>query len=670
FDPTLPYLGYAADITVANLESPLTATGPRHPTKPIVFRGRPENVAGLVHAGIDVVSLANNHIIDYGLEGMRQTQSALAENRILYSGAGANSYEAYLPIFRLKSGVNIGFLAFCNRTGQYDNYQPYLNAGFNKPGFANLTLYDLSQQIQNIEAGTDLIVVEMHSGNEYSPIPPNLSENVELNEDEFYSPLSLSPDSGDIEIRHHAMDEGADLIINHHPHMIQGFEVYNGKLIAHSLGDFTFDLDYPETYPTVILNAKIDATGFYDYYVTPVYIDDYIPFRARGELGIHILDYLAQRSRELGTYMIVDRDSVFAQIVLDTIILNPVTYPNQEGLRLQEQSGYWTSKPIKLLRNGSISSILSISPSRNWQFRLGRELTWLWSGNFEDEGSSLWLLNQTDEFYDTIAFQGQRSLCQIRPMGSSPIITNLEERIVCYSDSTPYTLYGRIKTQNADSAGITVRFYRSRTSGYNGSSELDTAIISTTDWTFYYNEFIPTNGTQYFDILLHSAAPESSEGYAWFDNVGIIEWEAWQPFNPQINIPTPNDFYWIQIRTNEQTNNAMLFYEEIDYNPQVVIADNKVDKRSIKSFRSYPNPANSNSIIQYNLLKAGKVILKIYNTLGQEVKTLVNGMQAKGQKSIIWDGKDNQGRVLGSGIYFYRLKAGGYEQSKKLILLK
>jgi poly-gamma-glutamate synthesis protein (capsule biosynthesis protein) len=203
FDPTLRYLGNAADITVANLESPLTSHGTRHPTKPIVFRGRPENVAGLVHAGIDVVSLANNHVIDYGLEGMRETQSVLAANDILYSGAGANSYEAYLPLFHLKSGVNIGFLAFCNRTGQYDNYQPYLNAGFNKPGFANLTRFDLSQQIHTVEADADLIVVEMHSGIEYSPIPPIMSGNLEVNEDEFYSPLSLVPELGDIEIRHH-----------------------------------------------------------------------------------------------------------------------------------------------------------------------------------------------------------------------------------------------------------------------------------------------------------------------------------------------------------------------------------------------------------------------------------------------------------------------------------
>ncbi len=666
FDPTLPYLGNAADITVANLESPFTEIGPRHPTKPIVFRGSPENVAGLVHAGIDIVSLANNHIIDYGLEGMRRTQEVLFENNILYSGAGANSYEAYLPIFQVKSGVNIGFLAFCNRTGQYDNYQPYLNAGFNKPGFAFLSLYDLSQQIQNIEASADLVVVEMHSGIEYSPIPPNISEDG----DEFYSPLYLSPDSGDIEIRHHAIDEGADLVINHHPHMIQGFEVYNGKLIAHSLGDFTFDLNYPETYPTVILNAKINANGFYEYSVIPVYIDDYIPFRAQGEMGIHILDYLAQRSKELGTYLIVDRDSVVAQIVLDTLNLTPYTFSYSDRLEMQENYGYWKSNPLKLPRDGSISSIFNITPTRNWQVRLGRELTWFWSGNFEDEGSTLWLLNQSDEFYDTIAFQGERSLCQVRPFGTGSITTNLEERIVCYSDSIPYTLYGNIKTQNSDSAGIMVRYYRSRTSGYNGSNDLDTVITSISDWTFYYNEFTPTDGTQYFDILLHSAAPESSESFTWFDNVGIIEWEPWQSFDSIINIATPNDFYWIQIRTNETTNNAMLFYTETDYIQHVAISDIKNQKLGFKLFKIMPNPSRSNSVIQYNLLKIGKVNLKVYNTLGQEVKTLVNGIQAKGQKSIIWDGKDNQGKILGSGIYFCRLQTNNYEQSRKIILLK
>ena len=62
-----------------------------------------------------------------------------------------------------------------------------------------------------------------------------------------------------------ANDEGADLVVVHHPHIIQGVEIYNNKLIAHSLGNFIFDLNYPETYPSMILNADVNQNGFIDY---------------------------------------------------------------------------------------------------------------------------------------------------------------------------------------------------------------------------------------------------------------------------------------------------------------------------------------------------------------------------------------------------------------------
>ena len=94
FEPTLHLLGNAADVIVANLECPLTDQGTHHPSKPIYFRGDPDNVDGLVYAGIDIVTLANNHILDYMLTGMQQTQDVLDQNGILSSGAGADSYEA------------------------------------------------------------------------------------------------------------------------------------------------------------------------------------------------------------------------------------------------------------------------------------------------------------------------------------------------------------------------------------------------------------------------------------------------------------------------------------------------------------------------------------------------------------------------------------------------
>ncbi len=99
-----------------------------------MFRGSPENVDALTYAGIDVVTIANNHIIDYGLQGLQQTQSVLSEEEITFFGAGANSYEALLPAFYLKSGVNFAFLGSSDRTGQYNNHQPYLNAGFQQTG--------------------------------------------------------------------------------------------------------------------------------------------------------------------------------------------------------------------------------------------------------------------------------------------------------------------------------------------------------------------------------------------------------------------------------------------------------------------------------------------------------------------------------------------------------
>jgi poly-gamma-glutamate capsule biosynthesis protein CapA/YwtB (metallophosphatase superfamily) len=670
FDPTLHYLGDAADITVVNLECPLTAVGTPHPTKPIIFRGSPENVAGLVHAGIDVVSLANNHVIDYGLTGMRETQRVLEENNILHSGAGADSYEAFLPVFYNKAGVNIAFLASCNRTGQYDNYQPYLNAGFNKPGFAYLNVYDLARQIHDVENAADLIVVEMHAGIEYDQVPSDWRFSDDP-EDEFYSPFYRVPGRQEIALRHQAIDLGADLVICHHPHVLQGFEVYKGRLIAHSLGNFAFDQSYTETFPSAILNARINENGFYEYSVTPVYIDDYIPRRARGELGLHILDYLSRRSRELGTFMIVDRDSVAAQIFIDPLdIVHARRLENIDAV-LQEKNDTWISAPVMIKDKGSICALRAITPAYDWQYRLGREV--IWSGNFEDEASTLWLLDNTGEFYDTVSFQGDRSLCQVRQQGSPEIITNLEGRLVCYSDTSFYTLYGHIKTENASNADILVRNYRYRTYPFLLSAcSLSTKVNGTTGWTFYYEEFMPADHTNFFDIFLKSSGPQTGgQAYSWFDNVGIIEWGSWQTLSSETELVTPNDYYWIQIKTETECEQAVITYQTMWYFPGK--ADNTISPEhglAIRDLRTAPNPSNNLFTIEYHLTHTADIELAIYNVLGQKVRTLVSGEQTPGNKSVVWDGKDNRARDTGAGLYFCKLKAGASEQSQKIVLIR
>ncbi|MCK4655358.1 MAG: CapA family protein, partial [Candidatus Cloacimonetes bacterium] len=470
FEPTLPVLGDAADITIANLECPFTTHTQHHPTKTIYFKGNPDNVEGLVYAGIDVVTLANNHILDYLLPGLQETQSVLEEAGIAHSGAGANSYEAYLPLFHSKSGVSIAFLASCDRTGQYNNYQPYLNAGYNKSGFAYMTPYYVMQQIQDVEEYADLIVVEAHSGSEYSTAPgANYDyssifagwDEKDFMEDEDYTPRIDIPHMWDIEIRHHMIDSGADLVICHHPHIIQAVEIYNGKLIAHSLGNFAFDLSYSETFPTMILNTKINENGFYEYTITPVYLDDYIPKPATGELGNHILDYIAKKSKDQNTYLYVDRIDILANVIIDTLNMDIKTKDYEWQIDFQEVEDFFVSDALRLPRKGNISSIDYIYPYGNYEFRVGREIVWF--GNFEDEGSTGWNVNSDDEWIDdTVSYEGECSLCQRRyPDSGDNIVTNLEKRMKRYSDGE-YSIHGYIKTQNGADVTIQARYYTNR----------------------------------------------------------------------------------------------------------------------------------------------------------------------------------------------------------------
>jgi len=577
FEPTLPYLGDAADITIANLECPLTTHWDHHPTKSIYFKGSPENVDGLTYAGIDIVTLANNHILDYMLPGMQETQSILEENDILYMGAGENSYEAYLPTFYSKSGVNFAFFGASDRTGQYNNYQPYLNAGYNKPGFANLEPYYIKKQIDEVKDVSDLVVMEWHTGGEYSTYPLYKGNStppftVDYKADEDYFPMAYVPNSKDRATTQFAIDNGADLVICHHPHIMQGVELYNGKLIAHSLGDFVFDLDYPETYPTFILNAKVNETGFYEFTLTPIYIDDYIPYRAEGGLGLHILDDLAQRSKDLDTYLKIDRDSVIATVIMDTTNMPTFLTEYIAELPLDEAGNNWVSPPHRLKQSGSISSVNSIEPNGAYEFRLGREE--IYFGNMEDEGCTLWNLNSPNETYcDSAAFKGERSIQHIRNANSpSNIVTNLEDRIILRYDSLKYSLCGYMKTQNGANVTIEIKYYEARTSFIPLDEEnIGVQINGDTPWTFYHKELTIPEGTMCFDIRVNSGVPNSDTAFSWFDNVSVIRWDGWADYDVSQSIPTPNDYYFLQVKSSDNSEDITVNYTETGYGSDHII---------------------------------------------------------------------------------------------------
>lgn len=678
FEPTLPCLGEAADITVANLECTFTTYWQHHPTKSIYFKGAPQNLDGVAFAGIDIVTVANNHILDYLEPGMLETLENLDQRGIVHSGAGSNAYEAYKPAFISKSGLNFAFLAASDRTGQYNNYQPFLNAGYNKPGFGNLDEYYIARQIDEVREISDLVIMEWHAGVEYSFSPEDDEDSFAglSPEAENYTPMATFPSKDDREIRQFALDYGADLVICHHPHIMQAVEVYNGKLIAHSMGDFVFDLDYPETCPTFILEADADTNGFTEFRLIPVYIDHYIPRRATGELGLYILDDLAQSSALLNTWLDVDRDSVFAKVILDTLNVIPVETTHENTIALHGSQEEYISEPLEIQKEGNLSMVNIIKPYGDYEFRAGREI--IWFGNMEDEGCSLWNLNNEDESYcDTAAFEGNRSISHRRDE-SAPlnIVTNLENRIICRSDSSEYSLCGTIKTLNSHNVTIEIQYFADRT-GYDmlGEDNIDTLINGDSDWTFYYKNLTVPQGTRFFDIRLSSGVPDSGEALSWFDNVRLIRWDDWGKYETGEAIPIPNDYYYLQVKSPDAQPQVAVNYSETTFDG-ISVGMNETSHQpdiSLLNFEKIsPNPFNPDygpATIGFSLGKPSNIEVTIFDLSGKVILFLPDQTFPAGKNSIRWNGKDQHGNPIKSGICFITLSSESGIATQRCIIL-
>jgi hypothetical protein len=192
-------------------------------------------------------------------------------------------------------------------------------------------------------------------------------------------------------------------------------------------------------------------------------------------------------------------------------------------------------------------------------------------------------------------------------------------------------------------------------------------------WGFHFRDFSRVANTAFYDICLLSDAPVSDTGKSWFDDVGVIEWGPWQSVSDPSAIPIPNDYYWVQVRTADSVTDAEVVYQEATFNaPQSAIRSPELPTSglSLRSFRISPNPCRTATLLRYNLARKSRVVLRVYNALGQEVRTLMNGVQPAGTATIIWDGRDNRGRVMGAGTYFCYLHVGGQDQTGRIVLLR
>ncbi len=197
FIPTKNLLS-SADTTYINLETPLLPNCPTSASG-TVFCGDPQNVAGLLFAGVDVASIANNHSYDFLEQGFASTQKILESNNI-----GAVS-----PDHAFKATTK----------GSRISYHAFNDIWSRSKEFSKVDSDQMATEIKKARETSNLVIVMFHWGNEYTE---------KISERQKY-------------LAHLAIDSGADLIIGNHPHWIQSSEIYQGKLISYSLGNFIFD---------------------------------------------------------------------------------------------------------------------------------------------------------------------------------------------------------------------------------------------------------------------------------------------------------------------------------------------------------------------------------------------------------------------------------------------
>jgi hypothetical protein len=201
-----------ADIRFANLESPLVDSGRALFGTGVRLRSPEETTRLLQFLGIDVVTLANNHMLDFGRAGLYSTLRELGRSNIAAVGAGRSIEEARRPIIRTVRGRRIAFLGACDDQGG--------GAGRNRPGVWLLEPRDLISAVHRLRNDADHIVVGLHTGLEFVTCP-----------EPFF-----------LDLAHRLIDAGACVVVGHHPHVPQGLVRYGNGLIACSLGDFLFDL--------------------------------------------------------------------------------------------------------------------------------------------------------------------------------------------------------------------------------------------------------------------------------------------------------------------------------------------------------------------------------------------------------------------------------------------
>ncbi|MFB6163765.1 MAG: CapA family protein [Haloarculaceae archaeon] len=300
----------AADVSVVNLEAPVASPKDPIPKSGPTKISTPDTAARLRDAGVDAVTLANNHVMDYGWNGLDATLDACEAEAVATCGAGADRGEAMAPVRTTVDGTSVALFSFCERE--------FGIAGDDSPGTAWISHVESRARVAEEADRSDLVVVVAHGGVEYVPFPPPRRQT---------------------QLRAF-VDAGADLVVGHHPHVPQGWEVYHETPIFYSLGNFLFEQpDRTKTDRGLALDVSVADGAFTNVELVPTeQADGRVQELTPPDVADDFLQYLYRT-----TDQIADRESLVAHWQETAVQLFDQRYTDWlrrgTGARLRDQLG-------------------------------------------------------------------------------------------------------------------------------------------------------------------------------------------------------------------------------------------------------------------------------------------------------------------------------------------
>ncbi|WDE02940.1 CapA family protein [Thalassomonas viridans] len=520
-----PYMSIA-DYAAVNLETQVADKTPgERASKSVTFYSQPEILDALTWAGIDYVSLGNNHTYDYKESGLNSTLAFLEQSELGYSGAGINE-KAALKAYRQK--INNKDFSMLGYVGWEGSAKPTQTANHEHGGAAYGSMANILSSVAGEVEQNRVTLVQYHGSLEYADGPTGVTEQR----------LKSS------------LDVGAAIAIAHHPHVSQGLELYNNKLIAYSMGNFIFDQNFSATQHSFILYVWLDDGKFHRAEIVPLYVKGYKPTPATGMHRYTVMKRLKELSEIRNTF--IGRSGGHGVITRDN--------QGYAGMGKRLDSAV-EMQPLAFDKNTRVASLYHLPwqqeltavalPDQDVRYRLGTNL--INGSDFEsfDTFSSPergWLFEREHMSVNDFGASGNKSL-SLELSGSRPSFFGMQSFRRVYKPSSAMTVTAKFQTSEA----VKVNFYwqgRKRSQklfdAFNkGKKHLIGSVDLAADanWQHVELEFnSPRIGYRSYRVLAELLLPSGEKARINIDDFALIEWQ-----NAYSRSPQP-EFFNIQSR--------------------------------------------------------------------------------------------------------------------------